>query len=119
AQNYRKKVPPPTPDGREGRLFPPEQSLKTLRLLIELAAGRNKILGEFMQACTGLAENMSIFRTHHLNLSASCDQTQGWRLRVLAWRVLVLHAQSGRRHAAESRRFIAGRSSQHARSKFS
>jgi len=21
-----KKVPPPTPDGREGRLFPPEQS---------------------------------------------------------------------------------------------
>jgi hypothetical protein len=23
-----KKVPPPTPDGREGRLFPPEQSAK-------------------------------------------------------------------------------------------
>jgi hypothetical protein len=23
-----KKVPPPTPDGREGRLFPPEQFLK-------------------------------------------------------------------------------------------
>src|SRR6266478_7071339 len=31
-----KKVPPPTPDGREGRLFPPEQSSKTLRLLNEL-----------------------------------------------------------------------------------
>src|SRR5205807_3471403 len=25
-----KKVPPPTPDGREGRLFPPEQSSKSV-----------------------------------------------------------------------------------------
>lgn len=24
--NLAKKLPPPTPDGREGRLFPPEQS---------------------------------------------------------------------------------------------
>ena len=39
-----KKVPPPTPDGREGRLFPPEQSSKTLRLLNELQAGRNNFL---------------------------------------------------------------------------
>jgi hypothetical protein len=37
----QKKVPPPTPDGREGRLFPPEQSSKALRLLNELQAGRN------------------------------------------------------------------------------
>jgi hypothetical protein len=28
ASNAPKKVPPPTPDGREGRLFPPEQSSK-------------------------------------------------------------------------------------------
>jgi hypothetical protein len=41
-----KKLPPPTPDGREGRLFPPEQSLKTLRLLNELPAGGNKFLYE-------------------------------------------------------------------------
>jgi len=40
----RKKLPPPTPDGREGRLFPPEQSWKTSRLLNELTADRNKIL---------------------------------------------------------------------------
>ena len=26
ANFFAKKVPPPTPDGREGRLFPPEQS---------------------------------------------------------------------------------------------
>jgi hypothetical protein len=39
-KNYR----PPRPKEREGRLFPPEQSLKTLRLLNELPAGGNKIL---------------------------------------------------------------------------
>jgi hypothetical protein len=38
----RKKLPPPTPDRREGRLFPPEQSWKTSRLLNELPADRNK-----------------------------------------------------------------------------
>src|SRR3981081_607189 len=37
-----KKLPPPTPDRREGRLFPPEQSSKTSRLLNELPADRNK-----------------------------------------------------------------------------
>jgi hypothetical protein len=41
-----KKLPPPTPDGREGRLFPPEQSLKTFSLLNELPAVGNKILYE-------------------------------------------------------------------------
>jgi hypothetical protein len=44
-----KKVPPPAPDGREGRLFPPEQSWKTAELVIELAIGGNKILQEVMQ----------------------------------------------------------------------
>jgi hypothetical protein len=42
AEFRRKKLPPPTPDRREGRLFPPEQSWKTLRLLNELPADRNK-----------------------------------------------------------------------------
>src|SRR5256886_14889894 len=37
-----KKVPPPTPDGREGRLFPPEQSSKSAQLLTELNRCRNK-----------------------------------------------------------------------------
>jgi len=41
-----KKVPPPTPDGREGRLFPPEQSWKTALLVTELGFSRNKILRE-------------------------------------------------------------------------
>src|SRR5215212_9757909 len=45
-KRYSKKVPPPTPDRREGRLFPPEQLWKTLRLVNELAAGRNKNLCE-------------------------------------------------------------------------
>jgi putative transcriptional regulator len=40
----RKKVPPPTPDGREGRLFPPEHSWKTGLLLPDLVAKGNKIL---------------------------------------------------------------------------
>jgi hypothetical protein len=42
----RKNYRPPHPRGREGRLFPPEQSLKTLRLVNELPAGGNKILYE-------------------------------------------------------------------------
>src|SRR5438105_15346340 len=37
-----KKVPPPTPDGREGRLFTPEQSSKICQLLPELKRCRNK-----------------------------------------------------------------------------
>jgi len=40
------KIPPPTPDGREGRLFPPEQSWKTSTLLNEVTVDRNKILHE-------------------------------------------------------------------------
>ena len=39
--NQGKKVPPPTPEGREGRLFPPEQSSKTAELVSELNATRN------------------------------------------------------------------------------
>jgi len=41
-----------------------------LTLLIELAAGGNKILGEFMRGGTGIAKKMSIFRTHRLNPGA-------------------------------------------------
>ena len=53
-----KEVPPPTPDGREGRLFPPEQSWKTLRLLNELAAGGNKILHELFRGTTVVAKKI-------------------------------------------------------------
>jgi hypothetical protein len=35
---------PHAPKGREGRLFPPEQSWKTSRPVDELGAARNKIL---------------------------------------------------------------------------
>jgi hypothetical protein len=35
-----KKLPPPTPDRCERRLFPPEQSLKTSTLLAEVLAGK-------------------------------------------------------------------------------
>jgi hypothetical protein len=41
-----KKIPPPTPEGREGRLFPPEQSSKTVQLVNELHRRGNKILHE-------------------------------------------------------------------------
>src|SRR6266498_5477208 len=51
---YSKKVPPPTPDRREGRLFPPEQSWKTSRLLNELLGRRNKILHEIFRRSRGL-----------------------------------------------------------------
>src|SRR5438309_7682161 len=54
-----KKVPPPTPDGREGRLFPPEQSSKTPLLVIELTGRRNKILCELMQRTTRFVKNLS------------------------------------------------------------
>jgi hypothetical protein len=64
-----KKVPPPTPDGREGRLFPPEQSWKTALQVIELTGRRNKILHELMQQGGGLAKNLKIFRSPRLPLS--------------------------------------------------
>jgi len=54
-----KKVPPPTPDGREGRLFPPEQSWKTSVLVIELTGRRNKILRELMRRPAKFAKNLS------------------------------------------------------------
>jgi len=71
----RKKVPPPTPDGREGRLFPPEQSWKTSTLVNEVAAGGNKFFREFMRRVAGFAKEMSIFRVHRLDLGASYGQT--------------------------------------------
>jgi hypothetical protein len=45
--SHPKKVPPPTPDGREGRLFPPEQSSKVAELLAELNRCRKKIFNQF------------------------------------------------------------------------
>ena len=44
--SHPKKVPPPTPDGREGRLFPPEHSWKSVVLVTDLIDSCNKILCE-------------------------------------------------------------------------
>src|SRR6266436_5409275 len=72
-----KKVPPPTPDGREGRLFPPEQSWKTALLVIELTGHRNKILHERMRRGAGFAKKLSIFRARRVRRSAiRRDETQ-------------------------------------------
>jgi hypothetical protein len=51
---HPKKIPPPTSEGREGRLFPPEQSSKTVELLTELLTARNKILQELMKLAYSL-----------------------------------------------------------------
>ncbi len=40
-----KKVPPPAPKGREGRLFPPEQSSKTADQVASKPRNRNNYLG--------------------------------------------------------------------------
>jgi len=72
-----KKVPPPTPDGREGRLFPPEQSWKTALLVIELTGRRNKILHELMRRGAGFAKKLSIFRACWVRrLAIGRDETQ-------------------------------------------
>jgi hypothetical protein len=62
-----KKLPPPTPDRREGRLFPPEQSSKTSRLLNELPADRNKFYvknshGRMRQEKNELATHSDLIR---------------------------------------------------------
>src|SRR5712671_2769320 len=75
-RGYRKKVPPPTPDGREGRLFPPEQSWKTLTLVNELTAGGNKFLPQLTRGTIGIAKKMSISGNRRLNLASLCDRTQ-------------------------------------------
>jgi hypothetical protein len=68
-----KKVPPPTPDGREGRLFPPEQSSKIWELLPELKGCRNK---NFYKLCSASYEplvsqvRMSTFRVTRFPLGA-------------------------------------------------
>ena len=56
-----KKVPPPTPDGREGRLFPPEHSWKTALLVIELTCRRNKILHDLCDAEQSLQRSCRFF----------------------------------------------------------
>jgi hypothetical protein len=49
-----KKIPPPTSEGREGRLFPPEQSSKTAQLVTEFCGRCNKILHELGDVSRGL-----------------------------------------------------------------
>ena len=50
-----KKIPPPTPEGREGRLFPPEQSSKTAQQVNELCGPGNKILTRTRRRVTTFA----------------------------------------------------------------
>ena len=69
-----KKVPPPTPDRREGRLFPPEQSWKTLTVLNDLLAGSNK------------------FYRKYSHMRQQREIVSGSDLRRLASRFLVFHA---------------------------
>jgi len=44
-----KKVPPPTSDGREGRLFPPEHFAKLSGFVCEVETKRNKILQKLVR----------------------------------------------------------------------
>ncbi len=44
-RHYPKKVPPPTPEGHEGRLFPPEQSFKSADQIVDLNGRCKKIFG--------------------------------------------------------------------------
>jgi len=57
---HPKKIPPPTPEGREGRLFPPEQSFKTGELVTELWRGGNKILQELRRRPARFALNYGV-----------------------------------------------------------
>ena len=56
---FDKKVPPPTSEGREGRLFPPEQSSKDADEVSELPCGRNRFL---LSSRTGAANGPSLQR---------------------------------------------------------
>src|SRR5436190_21363321 len=116
--NYPKKVPPPTPDGREGRLFPPEQSSKICQLLAELKRCRNKNLyklySPFRQLPRKPSDNVDL-KGH------SCSEREEFsnHLRKVAMRVLILHAQCASGKTTQSRRITSGRTSQHARSELS
>jgi hypothetical protein len=77
--SHPKKVPPPTSDGREGRLFPPEQSSKVAELLTELKRRRNKIFNQFTR------------NDWHFAINYCANDS----LRELIARVLILHAQHG------------------------
>ena|SRR6266700_3754925 len=74
-----KKVPPPTPDGREGRLFPPEQSWKTPLLVIELTGRRNKILRQLMRRTTRFVKNLS---PNPPRRAAPSTEMGNWQLRA-------------------------------------
>src|SRR6266566_9053188 len=101
----RKKVPPPTPDGREGRLFPPEQSWKTSRLVNELTAGGNKILHELTRTIVIFAKEISILGGPQLDRAGIITSRLRRSLRKLASRFLVLDAELERRTTSgDSRR---------------
>src|SRR6266705_2661776 len=116
----RKKLPPPTPDGREGRLFPPEQSWKTSRLVNELAAGSNKILHEPTRTIVIFAKEISILGRPLLDRDCVMKSRLRLSLRKLASRFLVLDAELERRTtSAKPGGLLVDRSSEYARSKFS
>jgi len=74
----------PTPDGREGRLFPPEQSWKTLTLVNELTASGNKFLPELIRGAVGdCKEDVDLSRSPVKSRLIVCSNAM-WRLRVLA-----------------------------------
>jgi len=64
-----KKLPPPTPDRYEGRLFPPEQSWKTSRLLNERAANGNQFY--IRKFSRGLSVAMTTCRTSGNSMSCT------------------------------------------------
>jgi hypothetical protein len=71
-----KKVPPPAPDGREGRLFPPEQSWKTAELVIELGIGGNKI---FCRNLSGEPQGFAIKAGYNARFSRESLFPARWR----------------------------------------
>src|SRR5437667_10243430 len=77
-----KKVPPPTPDGREGRLFPPEQSSKTPTLLNELRAdGNNFIQKRFSPVSTIVTTRQTQEINHRKKSRKKSKQREAWRRR--------------------------------------
>jgi hypothetical protein len=77
---YSKKLPPPTPDGCEGRLFPPEQSWKTLRLLNEPSSRWQQIFFEkFLVASTAVAARQRQEINHVGNQKTKPEQRDVWR----------------------------------------
>src|SRR6516225_5530669 len=106
-----KKVPPPTPDGREGRLFPPEQS--------------SKICGATSRAYTLPQQKFlkmirSSFRRGQAKaLATGISVRVQWHLRKAVMRSLILYAQFASGKAAPTGGIVFGCTSVHARPKLS